>query len=79
MMISIHVSNGILEQKITISWCTRADISDSLATLYNFRDFETALLVQYQFYTLVSPGSIYSVFEVHIPLTVTLYEHRTCV
>ena len=34
MMICIHVSNGILEQKITISWCIRADISDSLATLY---------------------------------------------
>ena len=36
----------IREQKIKINWCTRADISDSLATLFIFRDFETALLVQ---------------------------------
>ena len=37
---------GIREQKITISWCTLVDISDSSATLFIFRDFETALLVQ---------------------------------
>ena len=40
---------GIVEQKITINWCTRANISDSLATLFIYRDFETALLVQCQF------------------------------
>ena len=39
---------GIREQKLTISWCTRVDISDSSATLFIFRDFETALLVQCQ-------------------------------
>ena len=39
---------GIREQTITSSWCTRADILDSSATLFIFRDFETALLVQCQ-------------------------------
>ena len=39
---------GIRDQKITINWCTRAYISDSLATLFMFRDFEPALLVQCQ-------------------------------
>ena len=30
---------GNREQKITINWSTRADISDSLAILFIFRDF----------------------------------------
>ena len=68
--------NGIREQKITIKCCTRADISVSLAILYIFRDYELALLVPCQSYTLVSPGSVYSVFEVHVPPTVTPYEHE---
>ena len=47
---------GIGEQKITINWCTRAEISDSLAILFIFRGFETALLVQCRSYTLFLQG-----------------------